>query len=149
MVHATLCIWAVAASCGTPTEPALVSPTSMIVAPLQLQLAVGDTAQVRVVLLQGKDTVRIDARKDGSIMRCYSVLCEPQFGSEWDGQSSRIVKTTYTATVEIDWVVGLAPGSETLEFLFGKSGPCPDPPECFLTGWVDLLPAQSVAITVQ
>ena len=146
---AILFIGFVAANCGKPTEPSVLSPDSWIIEPLQLQLAVGDTGQVRVVLLEGKDTLNVDARKNGAVTPCYQLCITPLHGGQQNGQVSRIVKRTYTAKIEINWIEAFAPGTETLGFYYGKGGPCPDPPECLGEKWVNLLPAQDVVITAQ
>jgi len=140
---ATLFIGSVAASCNQPTKPSvpsLLSPSSWNVEPLQLLLAVGDTGQVRVVLLKGNDTLGVDATMDGAVRVAYE--------SNQPYPGIRIVNRTQTAKINIYSIEALAPGTEGLGFYYGKWGPCQDPPECLLREWVNLLPERHVVIAV-
>ena len=120
--------------CGDSTAPSGV-PTAISVEPSQLQLGVGDTARVRIVLLAG--TRIVGAESDGWFT--------------WDGtsSSSRIVDEVRTSSMAEITIVGVAPGTDTWRFHYMKKTKCTDPPMCYSSHWYDYLPAQMLEVVVR
>ena len=129
---------ALGAACGEPTRPAE-GPTadSWRVEPTQLQLGVGDTVQIRVVLFKGRDTLDVRLPHRGGV------------GTFIYG-TALITLEGQTATKTLPYrVAALGPGTAYVSFRYGEYGRCEDPPECFIRPWTDFLPGQDVVVAVQ
>src|SRR5688572_5068944 len=121
--------------CGDSTAPSDVPPNAISVEPSHLQLGVGDTAQVRVVLLAGTRVVA--AESDGWFT--------------WDGtsSSSRMVDEVRTSSMAEITIAGVTPGTDTWRFRYMKKTECTDPPMCYSSHWYDYLPAHMLEVVVR
>lgn len=136
---------AAALACGDGTGP--IAVTSIDVDPQQLQLHVGDSAGVNVVLLADGHPVGVNASKNGALMDCYTgwdYYCSPGGA----GLASKVVGYAYQGTVTTIWVEGVAPGRDTLWLHFMDWTPCSDPPMCYTSQLRDVFPPEKIPITV-
>jgi len=114
----------------------------MKVDPLQLEVSVGDTGQVHVVLLNGSgDTIPTNARLNGGLAaRDLSPLVYDSV--------AEVVGRTQSAMVTTMLIEGVSPGLDTIYISYRVHRPCTDWPECQTARSVDIL-GQQVTITVR
>ncbi len=153
-VFARLGLWlgvlGAATSCSDSAGPSEIAPTAMQVDPLQLELAVGDTGQVHVVLLASGQVIAPDAQMNGSLHAQCSygfpgpgALCE-----QYADSVAEVVGQTTTANATTFLIIGLRPGVTRVPIHYLAWHRCEDPPECWTAHEFDYLPSQSVTVTV-
>lgn len=117
-----------------------VRASSWVLEPSHLQLTVGDTGEIRLVLFKGSDTLDIQSPQNAEI--------------DWDlygdGFAFAHVRVDYTTTnIRTYRIEALSPGTVYLAFRYGKYGRCQDLPECLLRDWTDYLPGLTATIEIQ
>jgi hypothetical protein len=139
---AVLVAASLSAYCNSPTAPSGsdVRASSWVVEPSHLQLTVGDTGEIRVVLFKGSDTLDIRSPHRGEIV------------SDLDGDAyafARVRVDYITTNIRTYRIEALSPGTVYLTFSYGEYGHCQDLPECLIRDWTNYLPGLTATIEVQ
>ena len=147
---ARLALWVglagAAANCSDSTGPSVVSPTAMQVDPMRLDLVVGDTAEVRVVLLASGQPIPPNTRTNGGLRVC---------NMSWMGcvahedSVATVVGYAGTATAQTLLIAALRPGETSIPIHYLVETRCEDPPECLTMQEIDYLPSQNVGVRVR